>query len=296
LGGGYYLFRKDHAMTGHGMALFLTDALLGALQDLEKYDTHYAETLHEQLQKNEKELYSNFTNAILPNIHRTMYALKDETITAQPEFDSSIFFTGPSFCHTGRTPSQTRYLGYLTNNTNRVGGPVPFGSETYDTGISEDVAMKSPSPNGEMRLVWPGGKEREMNCPVTCKPDYKDVFLTTYHDGWTKLSIPNDAEKAAYRYDPSNFKGIHVLVLGGCEYGKCGEGFLTEKQYDEKKWEMKINGLPVFAVTNIGFDALLVVGEGGRVHFPPNANGEYEIEVQVLESRSFVKVSSFILY
>lgn len=290
-----YLFRKDHAMTGHGMALFLTNALLGALQDLEKHDNHDGETLLGELRKNEEELYHNFTNATLPDIHRTMYSVKDGVVI-QPEFDSSVFFTGHSFCHTGRVPSQTRYLGYLTNSTDKVGGPAPYGYETYDTGINVEFALRSPSPNGEMRLVWAGGKEREISCPVTCKPDYKDVFLTTSLDGWTKLTIPNEAERTAYRYDPSRFKGIIIMILRGCDFGKCERGFLKQEQYDEKKWEMKVNGLPVVSVVDIGFEALLVVGEDGRVHFPPTANGEYDIEVQVLESGSFVKVSSFILY
>ncbi len=289
----YNNYRKDHAMTGHGMALLLAEALLGALQDLERHENRDAGALLAELRREEEELYENFRNAELPDIHRTMYTVRNDD-EGQPDFDAAVFFRGRSLCHTARTPSRTRYLGYLTN-TDKVGGPAPVGEETYETGMKEDEAMKSPNPNGEMRLTWAGGKERE-DCPVTCKPDYKDAFLTSHRDGWTKLTIPNDAERRAYKYDPSQHRGVIVLVLRGCDYGKCEKGFLTAEHYGEGKWEMKVNGVAVTSIVEIGFEALLVKGPGGSSYFSPKADGGYDIEVRVVESGSFVKVSSFILY
>lgn len=277
-------------MTGHGMALLLVEALLGALEGLVEHETKDAEILLAELRKIEDELYEKFIQATLPEKHSKLYKVGGEV---HPDFNTSLFFTGRSLCHTGRTPSQTRYLGILTN-TDKVGGVAPFGEETYDVGINVDDALKSPNVQGEMRLAWTQWKEREA-CQVVCKPDYKDFFLTSDRDDWTKLTIPNEAEKKAYQYDHSQFMGIIVIALRGCDYGKCEKGFLTAENYDEKKWEMKVNGKAVTSVVDIGFEGLIVKWDDG-VYFPPNANGDYEIELRVSESGSFVKVSSFILY
>jgi hypothetical protein len=280
-------------MTGHGMALMLMSALLGALRELVEHETQDPEVLLAELQKGEEELLERFTEATLPETHSDLYTVGNEV---QPDLNASLFFTGRSLCRTGRTPSQTRYLGYATN-TDKVGGVAPFGEESYDVGINVNVALKSPNEQGAMRLAWTKHQERE-DCPVTCKPDYKDFFLTSHGEGWTKLTIPNEAERKAYRYDSSQsgvFKGVIVMVLVSCAWGKCEKGLLRAENYEEKKWEMKVNGNVVTSVVDIGLGALIVKGEDGA-SFPSNTNGVYDIELKVSESGSFVKVSSFILY
>ena len=59
----------------------------------------------------------------------------------EPKLEPSLFFKGRSMCHTARLPSQSRYLGYLTD-TDKVGKQAPYGQETYEVGIEKKVAEK----------------------------------------------------------------------------------------------------------------------------------------------------------
>jgi hypothetical protein len=280
---------KEQAMIGHGIALFLADALISALKSLTENPDEDVDSLLVRLRNEEEELFANFTKATLPDNHKKLFSVDD---TIQPNIDPALFFRGRSFCHTARLPSQTRYLGHLTE-TNKVGGPAPVGKETYDVGMLLDEAMKVDA-KGSMRLVWEQ-KDRSRDCPVTLKPDYKDIFLATSKDGWVKRTLPNEAEKVAYQYDPTQFKGIIVFYLRGCDWGKCENGFLKWQDYAEKKWEMRVNGNEIPSVFDIGYDGVIAKGNDG-IYFPPNAQGTYDIEIKVNEDDSFVKVSSFVLY
>lgn len=277
-------------MIGRGLSLLMVEALLAAVKDLAAHEMLDAEELLQQMQREEDELFGQFMDAEVFDNHLNLFKVPD---AIQPNASSKVFFTGQSMCHTGRTPSRTRYLGYLTN-TDKLGGPCPFGEETYDVGINVDEALKHPTMDGTMRLAWTQHKEREV-CEVTCMPDYKDFFLTSEQDGWTKLTIPNAAEKKAYRYDPSNFQGIVVLILRTCSWGKCEKGFLTATDFEEKKWEMKVNGKTVVELGHIGIEALVAKGKDG-IHFAPNQDGAFDIQINVREKDSFVKVSSFVIY
>jgi hypothetical protein len=275
---------KDHAMTGHGIALFLTDALVSALKSLEVIPADGRELYLEKLREEEAALFRNISESSLP---------KSNYIQGLPSnFDRSIFYQGRSFCHTGRLPSQIRYMGYLTES-DRVGGPAPWGQATYDEGVEKKIAMQTDA-YGVMRLVWEP-KVREWNCPVTCSPDAKDSFMTSYKDGWTKLSLPNNAEKKAYQYDPAQFKGIIILVLRSCDWGKCEAGFLKAEDYHDKKWEMKVNGKEVESLVHLGHEAWAANGSEG-MYFSPNSRDDYDIEINVIETDSFLLVTSFILY
>jgi hypothetical protein len=280
---------KDHAMIGHGLSLFIMQTLIEALTDLNEHETTDVDELLSQLRKEEDELFANFTAADLPNDYKTLFNVGEDL---DPNFDLALFWKGPSLCHTSLTPSVTRYYGYVTN-ADKVGGFAVIGNETYDVGIQDTVAWKEPS-NGVMRLVWEQG-ERERDCPVILKPDYKDIFFTGTSDGWAKLTFPNDAEKKAYNYQPSDFKGIIVIYLIGCPFGKCPKGHLAIDQYIEKKWEMKINGKPIVSLSDGGFDAIIPKSQDG-IYFQPKEDGTYDIEIKVNEEKSFVKVTAFVLY
>ncbi len=117
-------------MVGHSLALFLIDNLLGALDLLAKLEYEGVETLLSRLLQQEDELYNDqIMKMDFQSDATALYPLdKDD----EEALDSSMFFMGESMCHTARIPSQTRYLGYLTN-TDKVGGPVPFGKETVSS-------------------------------------------------------------------------------------------------------------------------------------------------------------------
>jgi hypothetical protein len=281
---------KDHAMTGHGIALFLTDALLSALKSLEALSVVGNEAYLIQLREEEEALFGNLSKGTLPKSSSTMFKIDNQGILT--EHEQSLLYNGRSFCHTGRLPSQTRYLGYLTESE-KVGGPAPWGKATYDEGMPKTKAMTTEA-DGVMRLVWES-KYKLWDCPVTAHPDSKDTFMTHFNDGWTKLSLPNNVERQAYQYDPSQFKGIVILVLRSCDWGKCEAGFLNAEDYDGKKWEMKVNGKKVEALVYFGPEAWAAKGSDG-IYFSPNSKGVYEIEIHVNEKDSFVLVSSFVLY
>mmetsp|Transcript_11553 Transcript_11553/g.27627 ORF Transcript_11553/g.27627 Transcript_11553/m.27627 type:complete len:746 (+) Transcript_11553:71-2308(+) len=289
---GWHPGYKDHALIGHGMSLFMVDALLEAATDLASHDMKDPEALLSQLRSEDESQFEKFRSTDIDDKFKNLFQVTDDI---QANFSSTVFYQGRSFCHTGRTPSRSRYLGHLTN-TDMIGGPSPPGLETYDVGIEDTEALKNPSTDGTMRLVWTKHKERE-DCEYTVKPDYKDYFMTTDKDvGWTKLVFPNEAERLAYRYNPSDVNGIVVFVLRVCSWGKCEAGYLDWGAYDAKKWEMKINGRAVASVHDIGHGAILAKGEDGSIYFPVNVDGVYEIEVNVNEVNSFVKISSIIIY
>lgn len=288
---------KAHAMTGNGLALFLIDMLLGAAEELVENVIDDDELLLKVFEAEDEESYHSFLKAPLPDMHKTMYRYNNtDPEEGQPaKLDPVWLFKEPPICHTARLPARTRYLGYLTNTT-QIGDAAPYGQETYVVGIDVDTATKTKSSNGEMRIAYIAS-DRNV-CPVVpLSPDYKDVFFSGSLDGWTELTIPNAAEKEAYSYvmEDGKFQGIILVVFRGCDWGHCEDGFLKENDLTEKKFEMKVNGVPVTAMVPVYGDSLVLENENG-VHFPPNSDGTYRIQVKVNEPSSFLKVSTFALF
>ena len=218
----------------------------------------------------------------------------------QNEVDPSIFFRGESLCHTARLPAEIRYLGYLTN-TDKVGGPAVFGKEQYDVGVEfhEDTTVSNVSTSGLMQLGWSneGGTERQIGCSVIVKPDYKDYFFVREGDGWAKMIFPNDKERIAYGYDPSKMHGIILILFKSCDWGKCAKNFLQGNDLNEgKKWEMKINGIPVEMFHTLGGASMPVNDKKGIRFLPDRKYPYYEIEIKVNHPNSYVKISSIILF
>jgi hypothetical protein len=250
-----------------------------------------------QLRQEDVELHTNFLKADLPEIHKKVVDLDLVKAGAnESAIDESIFTRGPSMCHTARLPSQTRYLGILTE-TDKVGGPAPRGEETYDVGLDFKSNQKVAKPEGsdEMRLVHKTGDE-DKHCPgFTVKPDYPDSFIVNFLDGWTKLTFPNAAEQRAYHYNPKAHEGLIVFHLRKCDWGKCPKEFLTTAHYATKDWVMKVNGQTVTEVIDIGEFATIAKGKDG-FRFQPDANGQYTIEVNVNTDKMYTEFADFVLY
>ncbi|VEU44807.1 unnamed protein product [Pseudo-nitzschia multistriata] len=221
--------------------------------------------------------------------------------------DRQALFVGPSICHTARLPSKTRFTGTLTNQPEMTGEQAIFGRETYFVGIMEEefhdqnVAKQQEGivsdDNHEITLVSIL-KEREKDCgEELAAPDYHDYFMTHSSEGWTSLTFPNDAEQAAYNYkqNADRYKGMLIIVPRFCGFGQCEEGFLGYREYNEGKWEMVVNGVPVTALTMMGHEAILLEHESGIV-FDRNSEGRYDLEFRVNEPNSFIKISAFIMY
>jgi hypothetical protein len=284
-------------MIGHGLSLFLMEALLGTLRDLSELEVEDTTLLLSQLLEEDIDLHNNFTNADLPGLHTQLLDLEKVKVSdGEPNIDDSIFYKGKSMCHTARLPSQTRYLGILTD-TDEVGQAAPYGEETYYVGDNIEKAHKTATENGEMRLVYGISKERERGCTgVTVKPDYPDSFYANSLDGWTKLKFPNAAEKQFYGYDPAEHQGIIVMHIKKCDWGKCPTNFLTSGDYVENHWEIKVNNQRITQVIDIDSrSGTILKGENG-FRFAPDENGQYEIEIKINTDKKYVEIADFVLF
>jgi hypothetical protein len=290
-------------MIGHSISLFLLDSLLGALQDLAvKHKEESLQELISQLRDEDDDIYQNqLLPADVGDFANGFYRNQDEFL--KDNFDASVLFRDRGLCRTARLPAQSRYLGYVTE-TGMLGGPAPVGEEEYDVGMNFEEAYNTPPSNatGFMQLAFCNA-ERDVDCPVTLKPDYKDFFTTRDGLGWSKMILPNAAEKKAYNYDPSKMQG-HVLVVFKTWTCCTNEGCLQAKDLNdgggtgEKSWEMKINGKSVERLANFGndWDAYLAVGDGDETHFPPNSLQEYEVEFKVNQASSHLEIFAVMLF
>jgi hypothetical protein len=144
------------------LALFLSQILVDALQDLVDHPNQDPVALLAELKTEEDDLMERFLQADLPDAAYRIYDGKPED--HDPDVDFNVLYKGPSICHIARTPALTRYLGYLTN-TFRVGGIAPYGKETYDTGTERRQADTTDA-RGELRLVWEFDSKDRQTCEV----------------------------------------------------------------------------------------------------------------------------------
>merc|ERR1712086_259172 len=143
-----------------------------------------------------------------------------------------------------------------------------------------------------MQLVWTDDKMHQDDCPVAVNIDHKDSFFST-GDRWNTLSFPNEAERKAYNYNTEELHGIVVLVFTPCEWDRCDEGYIDQKDFngDSKKWEMKINGVPVERLVDIGNKAFIAKSNDG-IKFPLSPDDDYKFEIKLNDPSQHVKISS----
>ena len=127
------------------------------------------------------------------------------------------------------------------------------------------------------------------------RPDYKDFFYTHHRDGMVKLNFPNEKEKAAYKYNQSEMEGVIILVLNECDWGKCKDGDLSHEDIENGNIHIKINGVSVTKVVNIGSGCLVLKHKVG-VKWEPSRNDDYEIAVEVVAPDSYLRISSVVIY
>jgi hypothetical protein len=296
---------KLHGLWGHSMALFVMQTLIATVNEMISLESESLEVLLTRLEKEEDSHYDqafrrNLVDAELRNLFDGGSGYKfDELANVVPNFDwYSLFLTGKSICHTARLPSQIRYRGVLTESE-KVGGPSVWGDETYDTGLELDQAKTLPNAEATKTLPIVYGAndgQRRHKCPFVIAPDAKDSFYTQYGYGWPEFVIPNAATKEAYHYDPKSMQGIVIMVFHTCDWGMCPEGMLTAVDLnDGKKWDIKINGVPVTNLTGIGNDAIVVQHANG-INFPQNSDGGYRLEFHVNKPGYYALISSIIVF
>ena len=300
------LHSKAHALDGHILSLFLIQHFMDALQELAEHDVKDPERMLAQLKEEDDIAFANFTNAPLVDTTHSSHDIlafkgpKNVTWDEEHKDWMDLLYKGNSICRTARTPSQTRYLGHMTNN-GKTGGIAALGNETYETGIQFELALETAKEsNEEMRLVYVEKQDvRDRNCMNQIQsPDYKDFFMAHANEGWVKMTFPNPAEKDAYGYDPSKFKGLLAIVMRGCAWGKCrkediraGDGASV---IEEGTLEITVNGKNVTSFYELA-GILALVGEQG-MYWEPNQNGDYEVAVRVKQEKSHFTISALILY
>jgi hypothetical protein len=232
-----FLNRKMQALDGNLMTLFLMEVIDDAIQHIESHgESEDPALLLRQLQEQEDAEYQIFLNSGPPLLGRYLFS-KDAPIPTDVSVET--IYRGPNICHTARLPSQTRYLGILTNKYNQSDNgetamihPYNFDKDAssqtepynYDIGLAATDAASTPNPDGEMRLVY-AAHERHRCAPLVYN-DYKDWFMAQGADdpqqASSKLVLPNAAEKAAYMTQPQQepLKGIIALCFTACAWGK----------------------------------------------------------------------------
>lgn len=320
-----------HALDGHTIALFVVQELIHAAEELavqleSHHDAHYSSSEREgtnetkpavepldlltSLMAAEQEDFEKFQKADLPELashvhewHKCSKKFSEEEKELEQEcakdedFEPFVktFSTGPGLCHTARLPSETRYKGYLVNDITKVGGPVPAGKETYDTGAPMDMNLPM---DGTLKLVYKRD-QRDYSCPVTVSPDFKDFFFAHQKDDWAKIVVPNEAEKVAYEYNSSDFQGLIGIAFLTCPWNRCPEGFVgTKRDFDQGKFEITVNGVAVTSLMLFhDLGTYFLKGADNGFQFKHREGSEdYEIAIRILEEGSHVEISSFILY
>ena len=304
---------KSNAIDGHMLGLFLGQTLIDALNDLVRHKIQDPHELLDQLQAEEDRIHNAFLQADLPFTGNDGSKNHDATAEVISKFYQdfgskddldgidvqTLFLKSQSICHTARTPAQTRYLGYVTNDITKIGTIAPVGKETYDTGIFVDDADKQPNINGTMRLAYVKGRERESDRSIPVKIDYRDFFFAHHRDGWSSLAIPNAAEKTAYNNDggTSNheFQGIVIIVFAMGDFVDSKQLLKEAQKFDDGEFEMTVNGIPVKSLVKIDAGTYFLRGADG-LHFEANTVGEYEIAVHPKVPDTSVRLSAIIVF
>ena len=255
--------RRVHAVYGTLTALFLADHLVDAIESVVDEKDPYR--LYSQLKTAEDADYDQFFHSPVDDV---VNGFIDEEAT-QYGLRGGQLFRNPAMCHTALLPAQTRYLGALTDT-------VKQGMIHYDTGLDIDTAQQTKS-EGKTRLVFnPNDRQK---CEVSLGIDYKDCFYAGSHDGWTSITIPNDAELREYGRESSRPTGIVLVCFMACPFGKCPPGDTRLSAVTDGKLRFEVNGQAVTGYTQMS-DCAALRGENGAI-FPPNSDGKYEIKTLV---------------
>ena len=123
-----------------------------------------------------------------------------------------------------------------------------------------------------------------------------DYFFAHRRCDLVKVTIPNENEKVAYKYNQNQMKGLIFFVTKRCDWGKCEEGELTPDEIAKNSHlNIKINGKPIQSIKRVG-DALLLKPENG-LYWEASSDDDYEVSFEVVKfGDSYLRLSSFIIY
>lgn len=279
---------RETAMKGNLLALFLTETLIDALQSLmrmevkfdDPHDT-YADLKSQEDKEYDATLYESNTTTPIDNI-------TSDHLTTLGVDTKLLLLRNKALCKTALLPSQTRYLGILTESEKK--GEL----HGYDTGVeSIEAARNHPVPS-EFVLTYV--QATRLVCDVDLEHDHRDYFYASAASGWTSLRFPNDAELEAFAPHGFNPVGLIVICLTSCSFLGCQETTeCREKALREGTLKLEINGEAV--VDLVPFDQCHLAKTSQGLVIPPNAVGRYELRAWMQKpkdgTREF-KISSII--
>jgi hypothetical protein len=280
-------------MVGNLLALSLMELLDDAVEMIDSRGSD-PEVLFNELLKQHQADDNNFLNAPLPDnaidVFKGDNPNKDTTSIPPTDIDLETLFRGPSICHTGRLPAETRFLGILTESNEK--GFLDFYK-------GQPTGWKIPLPevqDGMIPLVYDANAHGHP-CPVGAGYDFPDFFYVHESYGWSKLVVPNAREKAVY--GPKNnqaLKGYIEVCWKACPWGKCAEKIVNHDRIrqDKTTGEIKVNDQPVIDLTNFG-SCVFLKGTQGHV-WQPNANGQYEISVRTTLEKGYQEILAVVLW
>ena len=98
---------KVHALNGHMLALFLTQALIDALEELLNHPNDDSASLLQELQGQEDDVFQKFKQADLPDVAYDLYNPEDP----DPDVDIELLYKAPRvYCHIGKVSTTAQHL------------------------------------------------------------------------------------------------------------------------------------------------------------------------------------------
>jgi hypothetical protein len=274
----FLIYRKQHALTGNLMALFLVDILLEALQELELSTEDLAARLArlEAVEEADNERFRS--EAPLPRLPTSVFNPSDFSITAN-------LFQKRSLCHTARLPSEMRYRGILTGRTTqefdhfyREGMEREKADKLMSTMFDEGADVDSIESE-EMKLVYSEAL-RQTRCNATLNIDYPDSFYVGPNEGWKSLKIMTRFEKETYKIDSP--EGLIIVCLVQPNLYRKGFSAREIQVGDMKKHPLvsfRVNGEAVEALSWI--DSCFILNGAQGHYWEIGSDGQYEIEARV---------------
>jgi hypothetical protein len=264
------------------MGLFMADVLDDALSELSKLEeTADPEELFEQMRLSEDSDYKKFSEAPL-SPQALNFPIPDDIR------QHADIFRDNNVCHTARLPAEARHLGYVTESKQ-------VGFSNYDKGNIRGEYDQNRKVGGLMELVQEGEQySPQQQCPIPVQVDYKDYFYAHQAEDWKWLVVPNDKEMEVYVPPGYTLKGIIMICFAVCNWGKCPAGNLLAPDLELDKGEMLINNIPTKMT---GIDATCGWARHADGHiFAPNSEGRFNISARAIDTNSYFRISSIIVW
>ena len=263
---------KWHAWSGHVNTLFLVDIIQDALDWLETPDAIGDLTVFaDKLRQADKADQQAFAASTYSHTFRS----------SPPDVSVDVFLRSPNYCHTARMPAETRTKGYLTGIPN-------------DPGIGLRTALTTSEAPRKMPLVY--DESARQPCKIQLQNDFKDFFLVSgKHNEYASVTIPTDAEVAAYGIDPHQLKGVIAVCSASCGW-RCPKGTLDPQTgVFHGTAHFTVNGVTVANVTKWE-DCLLLRRDDDSHYWKANAQGRFEIAAKVDSNAQYMRLSSFVVW